>query len=157
VRAALTGHLVFSSLHSKDALSTLSRLTEMGVEQYQIPATLLMVVGQRLVRVLCPHCRKPVTATGTELAEVNLVIPAGHQIYQAQGCDKCEGSGYKGRTAIFELLVMSDALRRAITENASLPQLLELAVQQGYRSYRADGLEKILKGITTVEDVIQAS
>ena len=157
VRAALTGHLVFSSLHSKDGLSTLSRLTEMGVEQYQIPATLLMVVGQRLVRVLCPHCRKPVTATGTELNEVGLVLPAGQQIYQAQGCDKCEGAGYKGRTAIFELLVLSDRLRRAITENASPSQLLDLAIQQGYRSYRDDGLAKILSGITTVEEVIQAS
>ena len=156
VRAALTGHLVFSSLHSKDALSALSRLTEMGVEPYQIPVTLLMVAAQRLVRVVCPACRKPVKATGTELSDVGLAIPAGQQIYQAHGCDKCDDSGYQGRTAIFELLVMNDVLRRAITDNASQSELADLAVQQGFRSYRADGLTKILSGITTVEEVLQA-
>lgn len=128
----------------------------MGVEPYQIPVTLLMVAAQRLVRVVCPACRKPVTTTGTELNEVGLAIPTGQKIYQAGGCDKCKGSGYQGRTAIFELLVMNDVLRRAITDNASPSELLDLAVHHGFRSYREDGLAKILSGITTVEEVLQA-
>src|ERR1041384_7515065 len=157
IRAALTGHLVFSSLHTKDAPSTIVRLEEMGVEKYQISSALLMVVAQRLVRVLCKKCRKPHTASGAELSELGITLPVGRTIYYAAGCDACDGSGYQGRTGVFELLVLDEESRRLVSEGMSQQQLTELASKKGYHPYREDGVEKVLRGVTTVEEVLQAS
>jgi general secretion pathway protein E len=157
MRAALTGHLVFSSLHTKDAISTIVRLEEMEIEKYQISSALLMVVAQRLVRVLCTDCREPYKAAETELNELGMPFEKDRLIYRARGCESCDGNGYKGRTAIFELLVMDENLRRAIDQGASEQTLRELASKKGYRSYREDGVQKILAGVTSVEEVLQAS
>jgi type II secretory ATPase GspE/PulE/Tfp pilus assembly ATPase PilB-like protein len=157
MRAALTGHLVLSSLHTKDAISTIVRLEEMGVEKYQISSALLMLVAQRLVRVLCTDCREPYKAAETELNELGMPFEADRLIYRARGCESCDNTGYKGRTGIFELLVMNDSLRRAIDEGASEQAILELASKKGFRNYREEGVQKILSGITTVEEVLQAS
>jgi general secretion pathway protein E len=157
IRAALTGHLVFSSLHTKDAPGTIVRLEEIGIEKYQISSALLMVVAQRLVRVLCKQCRKSHETSGAELSEIGLELPVGRTIYSAAGCDACDNSGYQGRTGIFELLVLDEELRRMVSEGVSQQQLAEFAMKKGYHSYREDGVEKILRGITTVEEVVQAS
>ncbi len=157
IRAALTGHLVFSSLHSKDAVGTVIRLEEMGVERYQISSALLMVVAQRLVRVLCKKCRKAYAATGTELSEIGIQVEPGRRLYSAIGCGACDNTGYRGRTGIFELLVMDEELRKAVNDGANEQVMSEIASRKGLRSYREDGLDKILNGITSVEDVIQAS
>jgi general secretion pathway protein E len=157
IRAALTGHLVFSSLHAKNAVSTVVRLAEIGVEQYQISSALLMVVAQRLVRVLCKECREPYTAIGNELSEIGLPLQPGQRIYRATGCEACDNTGHQGRTGIFELLVMDEELRKAVNEGANEQELSHLAAKKGLRPYREDGVEKILSGITSVEDVIQAS
>jgi len=157
VRAALTGHLVFSSLHAKHSVGTVVRLAEIGVERYQISSALLLVVAQRLVRMLCPRCRESYAATGAELNEVGLAIPPGSQIYRAVGCEVCDGTGYQGRTGIFELLVMDEQLRKAVNEGAEELTLYEIASAKGLRSYYDDGGDKVLRGITSVEDVIQAS
>jgi general secretion pathway protein E len=157
IRAALTGHLVFSSLHAKNAVSTVVRLSEIGVEQYQISSAVLMVVGQRLVRVLCKECREPYTAIGNELSEIGLPLEPGQQLYRAIGCEACDNTGHQGRTGIFELLVMDEDLRKAVNEGANEQELTYLAARKGLRPYREDGVEKILSGITSVEDVIQAS
>ncbi|HUJ10012.1 MAG TPA: GspE/PulE family protein [Verrucomicrobiae bacterium] len=156
VRAALTGHLVFSSLHAKHCVGTIVRLVDIGVERYQIASALLMVVAQRLVRVLCKKCREPYSATGQELEEVGLALKPGSQLYRAIGCEACDQSGYQGRTGIFELLVMDEALRKAVTDGVDEQTLFIMASERGLRSYYDDGAEKVLKGITTVEDVIQA-
>lgn len=156
VRAALTGHLVFSSLHTKDAIGTISRLQDMGIERYQLGSALLMILGQRLVRVLCAQCRAPYPAQGNELASIGIAFDSGATLYGPVGCDKCHGTGFRGRTGIFELLVLDDQIRKAVSDGIDENGLMELAATRGYRSYRYDGAEKALLGITTVEEVLQA-
>jgi general secretion pathway protein E len=156
IRAALTGQLVFSTLHAQDAPNTIVRLQEMGVEKYQISSALLMVVGQRLVRVLCQQCREPYPAAGTELQSIGLELPRGETIYRAKGCGACDHTGYRGRTGIFELLVLDDDLRRGIGDGISQQELANNARSKGWRSYREEGVAKILNGITTVDEVLQA-
>lgn len=157
IRAALTGHLVFSSLHAKNAVGTTVRLEEIGVERYQISSALLLVVAQRLVRVLCKECSEAYAATGTELNEIGLDFEPGSRIYRAVGCEACDHTGYQGRTGIFELLVMDEELRRAVNEGANEQVLLKMALGRGLRSYYCDGAEKILLGITSVDEVMHAS
>jgi general secretion pathway protein E len=157
IRAALTGHLVFSSLHARNAVGTVVRLQEIGVETYQISSALLVVLAQRLVRVLCKQCSEPYEATGTELEEIGMSFDPGTRIYRPVGCEACDNIGYQGRTGIFEMLVLDEELRKAINDGADEQTLWEIAAQNGLRPYRQDGAEKILMGITSVEEVIQAS
>jgi len=157
VRAALTGHLVFSSLHAKNAVGTIARLEEIGVERYQISSALLLVVAQRLVRVLCKKCSVAYPATGHELDEIGLDFEPGSPLYRAVGCEACDETGYRGRTGIFEMLVLDEELRKALNEGANEQVLTKLAAGKGLRSYYCDGAEKILLGITSVEEVMQAS
>ncbi|HUJ70998.1 MAG TPA: ATPase, T2SS/T4P/T4SS family, partial [Verrucomicrobiae bacterium] len=157
VRAALTGHLVFSSLHAKHCVGTIVRLVDIGVERYQIASALLMVVAQRLVRVLCKQCRQACAATGTELHDVGLALKPGSKIYQAVGCEACDHTGYQGRTGIFELLVMDEELRRAVTDSVDEQTLFVIASEKGLRSYYDDGADKVLSGITSAEEVLRAS
>jgi general secretion pathway protein E len=157
IRAALTGHLVFSSLHAKNAVGTVVRLQEIGVESYQVSSALLVVVAQRLVRVLCKECSEPYEATGTELNEIGLSFDPGSRIYRAVGCEACDNMGYQGRTGIFELLVLDEELRKAVNDGINEQVLAEMAARKGLRPYRQDGAEKILMGITSVEEVIRAS
>jgi len=157
LRSALTGHLVLSSLHTKDAIGTIARLQDMGIERYQVASALLMVLAQRLVRVLCPHCRVGYPAVGDELEAIGLSFDPGAMLYAAQGCEACNGTGFHGRTGVFELLVMDEELRRAIGEGVDEAGLLEMATQRGFKSYRYDGAEKVLLGITTVNEILQAA
>jgi general secretion pathway protein E len=157
IRAALTGHLVFSSLHAKNAVGTIVRLEEIGVERYQISSALLVVVAQRLVRVLCKECSEAYAATGTELNEIGLDFEPGSRIYRAVGCESCDNTGYRGRTGIFELLVMDEELRKAVNEGANEQVLFKMASGKGLRSYYCDGAEKVLLGVTSVDEVVQAS
>jgi general secretion pathway protein E len=156
-RAALTGHLMFTSVHAQDAVGTVMRLEDMGVERHQVASSILMVVAQRLVRVLCRRCREATLATGKELAEIGLTLPAGKTIYRPGGCDNCDMTGYQGRSGIFELLIFSEPLRKAIHDGADQQRLHAMAAELGYRPYREDGVDKILDGVTTVEEVLQAS
>ena len=157
LRAALTGHLVFSTLHTKDAVGTISRLQDIGTERYQLASGLLMVVAQRLVRVLCPKCRSEYSARGDELESIGFSFEPGAILYGPIGCDACHGTGFKGRTGLFELLVLDEDLRRAIGEGADEAALTAMAMERGFKSYRYDGAEKILRGVTTVEEVLQAA
>ncbi|SRR5579862_359699 len=156
IRAALTGTLVFSSLHTRDAVNCIPRLAEMGVEASQMASALLMVIAQRLVRVLCNACREPYACSGGELDAIGLGLPPGETIYRAKGCPECSQTGYLGRTGIFELFVLDDELRRAVSRQDGEAELLELARAKGFRAYRESGGEKILLGITTVDEVLQA-
>ncbi|MGC3989151.1 MAG: ATPase, T2SS/T4P/T4SS family [Chthoniobacteraceae bacterium] len=157
LRAALTGHLVFSSLHTRDAIGTIIRLEEMGIERHLIASSLLVMIAQRLVRVLCPDCREGRPCTGEELYDINLALPAGETIYHPKGCEKCNGTGYLGRTGIFEMVVFDDSLRQVVTNGIDESEITEIARSLGYRSFREDGAEKILLGITSVEEVLQSS
>lgn len=158
IQAALTGHLVLSTLHTNNAIETLSRMIDMGAEDYLIAATLQCAMAQRLVRVICPDCRAPYQPTPDEIAA--LKIPqewlAQARFFTGKGCPKCMNTGYRGRTGIFELLRISPAIREAIVNRASSDQILQIAVKEGYRTMLDDGRDKVLRGVTTPHEVIQA-
>ncbi len=157
LRAALTGHLVFTTLHTKDALATVTRLEEMGVERSQLSSGLLMLVAQRLVRVLCEHCREPYAARGDELMELGVAISEGATLYRPGGCPECNQMGYLGRTGIFEIIILDDAMRGAIARGAGHEDLLEMADERGFIDYRQNGAEKALAGVTSIEEVLEAT
>ncbi len=156
LRSSLTGHLVFSSLHARDAVGTVLRLEEMGIEKSLLASAMFVVLAQRLVRVLCPQCRVEYPCAGDELAEIGFALPVGHPLYRAGGCKACGGAGYTGRTGVFELLVFDDELRQTVSAGTGEETLVELARTKGYRSYREDAAGKVLLGITTVEEALQA-
>ena len=156
LRSSLTGHLVFSSLHARDAVGTVLRLEEMGIEKSLLASALFVVLAQRLVRVVCKQCRVAYPCAGDEFAEIGLELPSGHPIYRAAGCKACGGAGYAGRTGVFEMLVFDDELRQAINTAGGEEAFIELARTKGYRSYREDAAEKVLLGVTTVEEALQA-
>lgn len=157
LRAALTGHLLFSSLHTKDAIGTIIRLEEMGIELSQLASALLVVIAQRLVRVLCPACRESCVCSGGELRDIGIGLPAGAAIFRAVGCEACNGTGYVGRTGIFEMVVFDEEMRQAVSAGRNEQAILELAKMKGFRGYREDGAGKVLAGITSVEEILQAT
>lgn len=155
VRASLTGHLVLSTLHTNDAVSTLSRLRDMGVEPYLIASSLLGVVAQRLVRKICPDCREEHTPTEQEAIMLRKHGLPEHVVYRGRGCGSCSNTGYRGRIAIHEVLTISDSMRKLITETASIDELREAARAEGMVQLMEDGFMKIAKGITTLQEVMR--
>jgi general secretion pathway protein E len=160
VQAALTGHLVFSTLHTNDAAASIARLIELGIPNYLVNATLIGVLAQRLVRTLCPHCKAPGDPVDPALWK-DLVAPwrsnVPEKIYHPVGCLECRRTGYMGRTGLIEMLVMTDAMRKLISEGADLVQLRGQAARDGLRSLRVSGAEKIAKGVTTLDEVLKAA
>lgn len=152
VRAALTGHLLFSTLHTKDALGAVFRLLDMGVPAYLLAAALTGVVAQRLVRRLCPHCREPSEEALPAWAEG---ASSTGRLWRAAGCTACGGTGFSGRLALQELLVVDAALQQAIVHRAGLEEMRELAKRQGMRTLAEDGIEKALQGRTTLSEVVR--
>ncbi|MCS7193496.1 MAG: ATPase, T2SS/T4P/T4SS family [Meiothermus sp.] len=154
--AALTGHLVIATLHTNDAAGAVTRLDEMGVELFNISAALIGVLAQRLVRRICEHCRIQVEPDPMVLRRLGLSKEdiAGKALYKGTGCDKCNGTGYKGRAAIHELMVLDDEIRRAIVEGQSATQIKEIARKNGMKTLREDGIQKAFLGITTLEEVM---
>jgi len=160
VNAALTGHLVFSTLHTNDAASSIARLIELGVPPYLVNATVIGILAQRLVRTLCPHCKQqaepPVEAIWKELvAPWRSKLP--RHVYRPVGCLECRRTGYYGRTGLIELLQVSDEIRRIVADGADLSALRTQAARDGLRSLRVSGAEKIAKGLTTVDEVLRAA
>ncbi|MES2856354.1 MAG: type II secretion system ATPase GspE [Bdellovibrionota bacterium] len=156
IQASLTGHLVFSTLHTNDAAGAFPRLIDFGCEPFLIATSLLGVVAQRLVRVLCPHCKSPYTATPIELSSLGLTkeqAEAG-RIHRAIGCENCNGKGYLGRTIIQELMVVDEDIRSLIMQRKDGGTIKKHAVGTGMRTFRDHGIEKVLKGITTIEEVL---
>jgi general secretion pathway protein E len=156
IQASLTGHLVFSTLHTNDAAGAFPRLIDFGCEPFLIATSLLGVVAQRLVRVLCPHCKSPYTPTPFEISSLGLTPEqtAGGQIHKAVGCDHCNGKGYLGRTIIQELLIVDEDIRTLIMQRKDGGTIKKQAVNAGMRTFRDHGIEKVLKGITTIEEVL---
>ena len=160
VQAALTGHLVFSTLHTNDAAGALSRLLEMGVQDYLLSSSLLGVLGQRLVRRLCPQCRKEVPFAGMDgvAGEFNLhESRALRTVWEAAGCNNCSGTGYLGRVGIFELLPVTSEICKVIVQRADAGTIRSLAVQQGMRLLREDGWDKVRQGVTTLAEVLRVT
>jgi len=157
IQASLTGHLVFTTLHTNDAPGAVTRLINMGVEPFLISSTLEAVLGQRLLRSICPHCRtayQPNEALLTELGIPRRDI-GGRQFYYGKGCDACNNTGYKGRKGIYELLKISDPLRELINERAPTVVLKQKAIELGMVTLRQDGLRSIFAGDTTIEEVLK--
>jgi type IV pilus assembly protein PilB len=157
IQAALTGHLVFSTLHTNDAVGAVSRLIDMGVEPFLVASSLEAVVSQRLVRRLCDNCRDPYTPPPEMLAGLGLSVDIDRPFFRAKGCRKCNRTGYRGRTTVMEMLVCNDELRVLITRQASSHELRTAAVNAGMRVLRVDGLEKVMQGVTSVEEVLRIS
>jgi general secretion pathway protein E len=157
IQAAMTGHFVLASVHANDALSVLPRLQDMGVEPYQLAAGFRGVVAQRLVRKLCPHCRREEeTSEAVRLACSNADLPAPMRTFAEVGCSHCKGVGFKGRVPIGEGFLATEELLRAVAEHRSLAEVGVIARQQGLTSMMADGLEKITLGVTTFDEVVAA-
>jgi type IV pilus assembly protein PilB len=157
VQASLTGHMVFSTLHTNDAPATVTRLRDMGVPPFLLTATLEAILAQRLVRKICKDCREQ-TAPSTELlAELDLTPDAvlDKKFYRGRGCAVCNNTGFKGRTGLFEYLPMNDQLRELINHGASTQQIRDVALQTGMVPLRASGLEKVFAGVTTIEEVVR--
>jgi type IV pilus assembly protein PilB len=150
VEAALTGHLVLSTLHTRDAPSALGRLIDMGIEPFLVSSAVDCIVAQRLVRMLCPHCKRPQTLSESVLAEYGL---SGAEPYEPVGCSRCGGSGYRGRVGLYEVMSVSEPIRALILERASVDAMVEVAVSEGMRRLRDDGLEKIRAGLTSIAEV----
>lgn len=161
VQAALTGHLVLSTLHTNDAASTITRLLDMGVDDFLIASTLNGIVAQRLVRTLCLECREAYQAPPELVARFDLKDLAGDDgsltLYRPRGCNRCSDTGFRGRISILEILVMSDSLRGLIQRGADARELQRVAVAEGMRPIYQDGLQKALAGVTTIQEVLRVA
>lgn len=153
VQAALTGHLVFSTLHTNDAPSAVTRLVNMGVEPFLISACLTGIMAQRLVRMICEDCKEPYEPSKATLEKWGLKDRGDVALYRGRGCEACKGTGYRGRTGIFELMIIDDELRELVVIGASAVTIRKKAQEKGMRLLREDGLEKALAGLTSIEEV----
>ena len=190
VHASLTGHLVLSTIHTNDAAGAVTRLVEMGIENFHLTSSLLAILAQRLVRVLCPACKEPWQPRDNDLARLNIDrarlaarlarpetrygkgafggSPAARvaadivngwpvTLYRANGCAQCQKTGYQGRTGIYELLLVTDAVRALVLKNVDSPTIRRCAVEEGMDTLREDGARKVLEGVTTIEEVLAAT
>ena len=160
IRAALTGHLVFSTIHTNDSASTITRLLDMGIEPFLVSSSVEGIVAQRLIRRLCKKCRRPVNLDQGFLKEhgfpIENLAPI-NPIYEAVGCDECRGTGYKGRSAIFEIMPITDELRPLVVANATASSIKQAALNAGMKTLRQDGWDKVLQGVTTVDEIIRVT
>ncbi len=157
VESALTGHLVLSTLHTNDAPSAVTRLTEMGIEPFLTASALDCVVAQRLARLLCPHCKRPNTYSAAALAAAGL--PASHEVvaYEPVGCSRCKGTGYKGRLGLYEVMPITDEIRSMAIERTSSEEIGRVAVEQGMTVLREDGFERVKQGVTSIAEVARVT
>ena len=159
IQAALTGHLVLSTLHTNDAPSAITRLLDIGVEPYLLTSTILGVLAQRLVRTLCPHCREAVPMEDEAWQQITLPWQAGKPelTYQARGCLECRMTGYAGRMGLYEMLTLTPAMRRLVDGNADLQLLREQAYRDGMKPLRVSGAIKVAAGQTSIEEVLKVA
>jgi type IV pilus assembly protein PilB len=150
IEAALTGHLVLSTLHTRDAPSALGRLIDMGIEPFLVSSAVDCIVAQRLVRMLCSHCKQPLEVSEAVLAEHGLT---GAEPFDAAGCSRCGNSGYRGRVGVYELMPVSEPIRKLILEHGSIDEMVKVAVAEGMRRLREDGLQKVREGLTSIAEV----
>jgi general secretion pathway protein E len=155
--AALTGHLVLSTLHTNDAATALTRLVDLGIEPYLVSSTVEAVLAQRLVRRICGKCRERVALSEDQIRAFGPEAEAMEHAWRGAGCSECRGTGYRGRTGIFELLVMDEDLRLAVQKDASAKHLEKLGKARGMRLLKEDGLRVIAEGLTTPEEVLRVA
>lgn len=158
IHAALTGHLVISTIHTNNAVGTINRLLDMGIEPYLIASAIVCLVGQRLIRGICPKCKAPYQPSPALLQELG--IPASEKtpiLYKGQGCTVCKGSGLKGRLGIYEVLVINDEIRGLIVEKKDTNSILSAAIKNGFKTLRYEGIRAVARGYTAIEEVLQAT
>jgi len=154
--AALTGHLVFSTLHTNDAPSAVARMLEMGIEPFLISSAVIGVLAQRLVRVICPECKESYTPPVEAFRRLNLAMDLDSvTFYRGRGCDRCRQSGYRGRIGVFELMMVSDSIRELVLKKAPAHRIREEALQAGMVTLKQDAMQKVLEGITTMEEALR--
>ena len=157
IQAALTGHLVFSTLHTNDAISAVARVVEMGIEPYLVSGALIGVEAQRLVRKLCPHCKQKITLPPTQLDGIIHLIPDDFAFYAPVGCEKCSQTGYLGREMISEVLPISDKISSLIAKNATKEELKSVALAEGFKDFFTDGIRRAAMGITSIQEVYRVA
>ena len=157
IQAALTGHLVFSTLHTNDAISAVARVVEMGIEPYLVSGSLIGVEAQRLVRKLCPHCKQKITLTPMQLDHIIHLIPDDFTFYAPVGCEKCSQTGYLGREMISEILPISDKISSLIAKNATKEELTSTALAEGFKDFFTDGIRRAAMGITSIPEVYRVA
>ena len=160
MQSALTGHMVLSTVHTNDAPSTISRLLDMGAEDYLLTSTLNGVLAQRLVRTLCQKCREPHRALPEVVEQMNLrkFVPEGEiVVYRPVGCPECAGTGYWGRVCIIEMMTMTDNIRSLIMRHATAGDLRAAAIKEGMETMFDNGLRKAMAGVTTIEEVLRVT
>ncbi len=159
IQSALTGHLLFSTLHTNDAAGAITRLLDIGVENFLLSSTLLGILAQRLVRVICPHCKRRVDPEEKLLKAMNLSPDALCRIefFAGAGCEECKHTGFRGRIGIFEYLPMDDDIRREITARSSTERIKDVALEKGLLTLRQDGWNKVMRGITTISEVLRVT
>jgi general secretion pathway protein E len=157
IQSALTGHLVFSTLHTNDSASAVTRMIDMGIESFLVTSSVIAILAQRLVRVICNHCKEAYTPDEESLRNVGILPEdlAGKKIYRGKGCPACLHTGYMGRTAIFEFMILDDAIKNLILKTSDSNAIKRLAVEKGMVTIRHDGAQKVLAGITTIEEVFR--
>ncbi len=157
IQASLTGHLVFSTLHTNDAPGAITRLQDMGVEPYLVASVLEGVLAQRLVRRICPACRVPDTPSRADLDALGVNGPLSAGLYRGKGCDECRGTGYRGRSGIYELFVIDEDARSLMLRRASTRDIRQHAIQRGMVTLRMDGFKRACEGVTTVEEILRVT
>jgi type II secretory ATPase GspE/PulE/Tfp pilus assembly ATPase PilB-like protein len=157
IRAALTGHLVFSTLHTNDAIGGITRLLDMGVQPFLVSSSVRAFLAQRLVRVLCPACRKPAQHAPAFLRQIGFPMAYADRIQQAVGCEHCRHTGYEGRAALFEICMVTTAMQDLIAAGKSNEALRARALQDGMVPLRQDGWNRVIAGTTTVEEVVRVT
>ncbi|HON59211.1 MAG TPA: type II secretion system ATPase GspE [Smithella sp.] len=159
IQSSLTGHLVFSTLHTNDAASAVTRLIDMGIEPFLVTSSIVAIIAQRLVRVLCPHCKEIYVPDDESLANIGMdrSVLQHNTFYRKKGCNMCMQTGFRGRTGIFEILVVDDEIKRLVLKTSDANQINDLAMQRGMITLQKDGIYKVLAGITTIEEVLRVT
>jgi type II secretory ATPase GspE/PulE/Tfp pilus assembly ATPase PilB-like protein len=157
IRSALTGHLVFSTLHTNDACGAITRLLDMGIEPFLAASSLRMVVAQRLIRMLCPRCKEETEYDAETLRRAGLPAETSMRLFQARGCDHCRQQGYTDRTGIYEILTLDDILRLQIVDRSSTDEIRRTAMDSGMTTLRQDGWDKVRRGFTSLEEVLRVT
>ena len=160
INAALTGHLLLSTIHTSDAATTLPRLLDMGIESFLVASTVTLAISQRLVRRICPKCRIEKKITTEEMAALSEKLPIktleNHKtFYHGKGCSECGNTGYEGRLGVYEVLEMSDPIRETIMKRANSEEIRKVAMKNGMTTILEDGFRKALQGLTTIEEILR--
>jgi general secretion pathway protein E len=158
IHASLTGHLVFSTLHTNDSSGAITRLIDMGIEPFLVSSSVVAIIAQRLVRIICFHCRQPYLPSEEEKQKLGILTgDSKKNIYRAVGCEKCMNTGYHGRIGIYEIMRLDDEIRNLVLSCTDSSTIKQRAIQKGMRTLREDGARKVLEGLTTTEEVLRVT